>query len=343
MSRAVIPYLLVALLSFAISFSCAAQSLSTVHEDSYLSIQAGVGEVGQQAIHIGDVLSLEFRVRFDESQIRVERLDSDYFHRSFSSQGGIRLLAPPKAELLNLGSGRVESRATWTFQVLDCPTDRNPCAGVKSYQLPSFALSYQLIDENGNVLNDKSIRFRLLPHSLGVAPALVTLPGDGGRLEDSFPDGAYPAMFEIAPRRIAAGLLIAVGSLLLALSVSERFIGGPSARSARRSRRAMTRWEILHLQLHDSPMSDEQWSDRLRRCIAWFCNDELGLNPYLWINTENSQATIKDELAERTRALFMDLVNDGHIEQHRRDEYLQRFVGIAGDLSGPVALEVDLV
>ena len=175
----------------------AAPVIPTVYQDQYVLVRAGVNEVGRQPIHVGDLLSLELRIRFDSRNVRVQRFDSEYFQRGFSGQTGIRLFAPPVVTHEVLEGSLMETRAKWSFQILDCPAEQEICAGDKNYDLPVISTSYQLIDQFGQTLNDKSFRFRPWPDRIVVSPALPSSAKSERGFADYFPAGAYPDLLPV--------------------------------------------------------------------------------------------------------------------------------------------------
>ena len=127
----------------------------------------------------------------------MEQFDSEFFQRGFAGLSGIRLFAPPVVTHESLAGELVETRAAWSFQVLDCPADQETCAGDKHYELPIMSMAYQLIDASGQTLNDKTIRFRPWPDKIIVSPALPSSSGAEGNFADYFPAGAYPDMLPV--------------------------------------------------------------------------------------------------------------------------------------------------
>ena len=305
----------------------AEQAVPAVYRDEYVQIRASIPEIGLRPIHIGDAISLVVQVEFDAEQVRVENLDSDFFQRAFANQKSIKLYAPPLITRATENGGHVRIRASWPFQVLDCPGDLANCPGDKIYDLPVIPVSYQLIDKSGEVLNDKSARFRPWPGKIGVSPALsAKAPGE---LEDHFPGGAYPQALSVKDWRPANLLAIFVGALLVGAGFSKRLFKRKPRHHVVHSRSPENRWESALSCLRDTSLPDDQWTDLLRRCASWYCLDELGSNPY-------AQQSSTD-----FHLFFHDVLNEESIGPDRRNEFLARFIQLAEETVGSLTMEND--
>ena len=320
------------LLCLSAAVADAAQIVPTVYQDQYIMARAAINEAGRRPIHLGDLLSLELRVQFDSRNVRVEQFDSEYFQHAFSSQPGIRLFAAPTVKHEDLDDGKVETRAIWLFQSLDCPAEQEQCGGSKSYELPVISTSYQLIDKSGQVLNDRSFRFRPWPGKLAVVPALPSAAEIKGSFADYFPAGAYPEMFPVGEPVFGGLLAVLAGGLILAFSFGNRFSAAGKFHSLQKTRPAARRWERLLLQLQDSSLPDEQWADGLRRCASWFCLDEMHVNPYVWLTDESAAAMTLSKPTAGARALFTDIATQGDIELENRQDYLARFTRMVDEI-----------
>ena len=320
----------------------AAQIIPIVYRDPYVQVRAGIGEAGRQPIHIGDLLSLEIRIQFDSHIVRVEQFDSEYFQRGFAGLSGIRLFAPPVVTHESLEGGLVETRAAWSFQVLDCPADQETCAGDKNYELPILFVAYQLIDVSGQTLNDKTIRFRPWPDKIMVSPALPTSSAAERNFADYFPAGAYPDMLPVTLPSNGGALAVVAGGLLLALGFGIRLSNSGSLHGLPKATLAGRRWERLLMELRDSALQDEQWTDALRRCASWFCFDELDANPYAWPTDDPAASAQLPKSVAAARALFIDIASQDMIEPRKRTEYLHKFTQVADEFSARVAGERNL-
>jgi len=311
----------------------AAQIIPIVYRDPYVQVRAGIGEAGRQPIHLGDLLSLEIRIQFDSHIVRVEQFDSEYFQRGFAGLSGIRLFASPVVTHESLVGGLVETRAAWSFQVLDCPADQETCAGDKHYELPIMSMAYQLIDASGQTLNDKTIRFRPWPDKIIVSPALPSSSGAESNFADYFPAGAYPDMLPVKKPSNGGALAVAAGGLLLALGFGIRLSSSGALHGVPKTSLAGSRWERLLTDLRDSALQDEQWTDALRRCASWFCLDELDANPYAWLTDDSASSAQYPKSVADARALFIDIASQDMIEPQKRAEYLHKFAQMADEHS----------
>lgn len=309
----------------------AAQIIPIVYRDPYVEVRAGIGEAGRQPIHIGDLLSLEIRIQFDSHIVRVEQFNSEYFQRGFSNQSGIRLFAPPVVTYESLAGELMETRAVWSFQVLDCPADQKICAGDKNYELPIMSMVYQIIDASGQTLNDKTIRFKPWPDKIIVSTALPYSSGAERKFSDYFPAGAYPDMLPATNSSNGGALAVAAGGLLLALGFGISLSKSGSLHGPPETTLAGNRWERLLMELSDSALQDEQWTDALRRCASWFCLDELDANPYAWLTDDPTDSAQLPKSVAAARALFMDIANQDMIEPQKRTEFLNRFTQLADE------------
>lgn len=318
--------------------AAAAQVVPIVYQDEHVLVRAGIAEAGRRSIHIGDVLSLELRVQFDNHYVRLEKFDSEYFQRSFSSQPGFRLFSPPVVTHEDLEKDRVEIRAVWSFQILGCPAGQEICGDSKTYELPVISTSYQLIDNAGQVLNDKSFRFRPWPAKFAISSALPAAADLRDGFSDYFPAGAYPEMFPSGESSYSSSLAVLVGGILLAAAFGTRLSASGSLHGLQTKKSAGRRWEYLLMQLRDSLLQDEQWTDELRRCVCWYCLDELRVNPYVWLTDELAATAVLPNAEACARTFFIDMTSQGNIESGGREQCLARFTQMVEelvDIQGP--------
>lgn len=329
--------LLAAVLALAL-FSASAHAappVSEVYRDDFVTVRAGILEIGSQPIHLGDAVSLTIEVEFDAAQVRVETLDSDFFQRTFANHKSIKLYGPPAVTRQSRSRDLVEIRAVWQFQILDCPEDLANCAGDKIYELPVIAIAYQLVNEAGETLNNKSARFKPWPGRIAVAR---TISDSAGEFSDYFPGGAYPEALPINDRHYA-GLLAAIGGgFIFALGVGGRLLGRESRPHAMQTRLPANRWESALAELHGGSLADDQWADMLRRCATWFCLDELDCNPYAWLADSGQSISGKPNLTE-FHGFFVDVLGQESIGKEHRNEYVSRFTRLAEKTVGFRPLE----
>ena len=306
------------------------ESVPIVYEDNYVTVHAGLPEAGTRAIHLGDPLSLLIEVVFDARQVQIENLDDDVFQRVFSAIPSIRLYAPAIVTTREGSGDRIRVTGYWRLQVLACPDDLTSCPGPRSYVLPVMTLAYQLIGDAGSTRDGRAARFRPWPGKIDVAAAITVAPGLGTTLTDILPGGAYDSPQPVAEFASARVPLFAAGALLLLTG----FLA--SARQHRprvltaRPHDSNNRWEQPLTHLADDTMPDDEWSDLLRRCVTWYCMDELGQNPYAWLGAAAGVAADGIDTPAGTREFFLDVLHQERIDQSRRDEYLARLLGITG-------------
>lgn len=294
----------------------AAQTMPPVYRDEYVTIHAGVEEIGMRPIHIGDAVSFIVQLIFDADRVRVETLDSDFFQRAFASKGVIKLYAAPVVTHEDQDDGQIVIRASWPFQILGCPQDLQTCPGNKFYDLPIVSVSYQIIDEAGNTVNDKSVRFRPWPGTVAVSSTLADPKAAADNFLNNFPGGAHPEVAAIEQQN-GTGFAALIAGILLVVA---GFNGGLSEEKPRvftaHSPAPANRWQHAFFSLKNESMPDDQWADLLRRCASWYCLDELGRNPYAPITTDFDR-------------FFAEVLDQEGIEASHRGEYLSRFTQLA--------------
>ena len=142
-------------------------------------------------------------------------------------------------------------------------------------------------------------------------------------------------MLHVKTQSYGCLLALVAGSLLLALGLCGRFsTTGLLLHGRKKMRPAGSRWEQLLFHLRDSSLQDEEWTDGLRRCASWFCLDELGVNPYVWLTDDSSSAEISPASTAGARALFTDIASQCGIEPENREEYLARFTQMVKEIMG---------
>jgi hypothetical protein len=303
----------------------AAETVPEVYQDEYLTVRAGVPQVGVEPVHVGDAMTLSIELDFDGGRLQVEDLDGEFFQRAFADRQAFELYAEPAVKRIDGGSGRVTLQASWTFQILDCPGERAQCAGSKVYELPIMAVAYRLIDDAGNTVNDKSVRFRPWPGNITITPSIAALSGSAEEFADFFPGGAYQEALPVADRHYAAFVAAFTGALFLGIAIRRSFRKLASIRDVVPAGETATRWQAALACLESGNLDDARWADALRRSAAWFCLDELHCNPYAWLASGSSQPGGAAPPPDDFRAFIADLLDQECIEPQRREDYLRRF------------------
>ena len=296
----------------------AAQAVPAVYQDEYVSIHAGVADTGMRPIHLGDAISFVARIVFDSSQVRIETLDDDFFKRAFAGPGNFQLYAPAIVTQVKESGGQIEIHAAWPFQVLGCPENLTTCPGDKIYELPVISVSYQIIDETGEVVNDKSARFRPWPGRIAVVSALAVRNGRTGEFEDYFPRGAHAQAMAVSNSPGTGMVAVLAGILLVVVGLNKRQLGNRPQHHVMDAESTANRWQRALSTLQNDLLPDDQWADLLRRCASWYCADELGRNPHAPLATDFDE-------------FFSDILSEESIAAERRGDFLARFAKLAGE------------
>lgn len=305
-------------------------STPIVYEDEYVTVRAGLLESGTTAVHLGDPLTLIINVAFDAQQVQIENLDDAVFQRIFSAMPAIRQLASSTVTTNKESADRVQLTGHWRLQVVTCPDQLTSCPGLRSYELPMMTIAYQLIDDAGGRTDGRAARFRPWPGKIDVATAVTVIAEPGATITDSLPGGAYDkpqAVAEFAPARFA---LLAAGVLLLVVgyfsSTHDRRPGSLTIRSHDHD----SRWQHTLVSLKEDTLADDAWSDLLRRCVTWYCIDELSLNPYSWLGATASDVANSTDTASELRDFFLDVLHQETIAEDRRAGFLDGLMRVTG-------------
>ncbi|NNE36923.1 MAG: hypothetical protein HKN08_01360 [Gammaproteobacteria bacterium] len=313
----------------------ASEYVPDVYEDDYIIVRSGIAEAGKKPVNLGDKLSLIIEAEFPSDEVIIESLDEQLFERSWGSEKGINLIDAPVISSREMPGGISLVRSIFHFQVLDCPADLTSCRGNKVYELPVITVGYQIIDNGGNVVNNKSVRFNTNPSQIVVLQAL-DIRGEGG-LDDlsAYIGGSgYPTAMNVPEVESASMWPVLTGGLIFLASFFPVLLTGNAQHRPETRRRLNTRWESVLAQLSNDGknLSDEEYSDLLRRSTTWYCLDELSINPYDWLGHYHGGDNDKD-----VREFFIDVLNQEGISNENRQEFLNRFNAItaaAGFQSG---------
>lgn len=302
--------LFAALLGNAACFSpaSAAERAPVVHASRGVTIHAGIAEVGAgEIINFGDELTLVVRVTWDPARFTVDIPDEEFFTSAWP-ESDTPLLVGHKVELVPGQRDQTSGlRAEYRFQLLDCPGNNWSCPGNHNYPLPEFRLS--VLRDDSVTAADRELHFTPWP---GVLPLTSLIPlDDKGQLyefDDYFPAGAFPGPIEPDHRTMASLGFAVVGVLILAgglLMWPFRF-GGRRKDVAIASQ---SRWRQVLRELDaNAEPSEAVQLDKLRRALVWYCSDELIIDVFDWLDSDNSAAQTNPEHA-RFRALFLELLH----------------------------------
>lgn len=301
-----------------------------VYQDDYIIVRSGIDEAGRKPVHLGDRLSLVIEAEFPANEVIIENLDEQLFERSWGSEKGVGLIDRPEVTRIDGEDGQTIIRGSFPFQILDCPGDLTSCRGNKHYELPVFSLGYQILDGAGSVVNNKSVRFNPVPGHISVMQSL-DIQGEGGldKLSAYLGNSGYPAAMSIPQVDGAGSMALITGGILFLLSFFPVLFSRETGRPIESTRKARHRWEkVLHsLEDRDGSLSDDEWSDLLRRAVTWYAMDELGINPYNWLL--DIQHLNESPQQSDLREYFIDVLNQEGIPAEDRQEYLQKFLSLS--------------
>jgi hypothetical protein len=297
-----------------------------VYQDEYITVRAGVVETEHKPIHFGDVLTLVVEVHFNDREVLIETLGEDFFRKNWGAEKGINLRGSSAVEKVNRSADKSELKASFSFQILDCPRELTSCAGHKPYEIPLFTLGYQIVDGSGDVQNNKSVRFRPWPGKVMLTQALHIPHQAIEEFTTYFPGGAYPKALNITESQSGGLWIILTGGLLFLAGFTPRLFSDDVPYLVEPTRKPGKRWDrvLAGLQDESSQYSDEEWADNLRRLVMWFSLDELGINPCVYLH-DDSVAINNERLDKAFREFFFDVINQESITPGRRNEFLNRF------------------
>lgn len=312
---------------FALSSLAAPHTPSTeVYQDEHVTIHAAVAGVEGQILHFGDVLTLVMEVVPHSSGLELREPDGDDFTDAWPESATIHLLDHWTS--VDSASGRTAevTRVVYDFQILACPDGEALCRGTRRYEFPELTLRYQAIDEAGEVIGKQVVQFRPWPEGLMISSALPLGKNDAlFPFTTYFPAGAYPdglpgKQGHIALGLIAGGIVASLGGvLLLPLKFGMR---------SRLRVKPIPRWQHLLEQLQAGEVEgDQRFFDTLRRCLVWYCVDELAVDPFAWLErTDEASGEAADEKLSAYRSLFLDLLHHRHEQREALLEQLSDLV-----------------
>lgn len=292
-----------------------------VYADDSITVHAAVAEAGTEAIHLGDALTLIVEAVFDPDEVQVERLDEEWFRRTFSVAGALALYGSGNPVTASEGGNRIRLTMQWQFQVVGCPHEAGHCPGLKYYELPLASVAYRLASATEPGAGNRSARFRPWPGSLTVLPSIRFETDGHTAIGTAIAGGAWPEPKRADHPHTASAALLLLGGVLLGSGLIAGRRRRPMPRASQLHRNS--RWERAAMQLEDDTLDDEAWSDLLRRCLTWYCLDELGRNPFEWLRADPGRAP--DALTVECRELFYDVLAEPRIDAARRSTFRARF------------------
>jgi len=291
----------------------AADYAPEVFRSDAISIQAGITSANSQIAHFGDLLNLVVVVTYDPGRIVISEIDSTMFTSAWSSVPGVTLASWNQQAGSTAGDKRRYVHTNFIFQVLGCPDDDLPtCPGDREYPLPQFEVAFD--DRPGTGDAPQLVRFTPWPQLLRIASTMQR--DEEGQLysfETYFPAGGYPEPMDGRDGTMSA--VITAGTALAVLTGG--LIMWPFRnRRSDSATAAEPRWQRqLRLVRETGDVDDVRFVDAMRRCLVWFCNDELGIDPFVWLDlAESSDDEAEESSAARNHAqlrrLFFELLHD---------------------------------
>lgn len=286
----------------------AAEFAAEVYRDDSMTIQAGLQGSSSQVVHFGDALVLIIALSYDADKVSFQELDATLFTSAWPVANGAQLIDWQTQRGVNRELGQETIYVTYRFQILGCPDADTPtCPGDRSYVLPEFVLDVE--DLIGGDDSARSIRFRPWPETLRVSTTLQNDEDDQLLpFKAYFPAGGYPE-----PMVGEAGLRqsFVTAGISLALLIGGLLMWPFRSRTQEKTVVDQPRWQ-QQLQILDETLSEDdvRYADTLRRCLVWYCNDELRLDPFVWLDlAESGDASGDGQNNVALRSLFIDLLH----------------------------------
>ena len=309
-----------------------AQDLAAeVYRDDMLTIDAGIIGGGSQVIHFGDALTLAVAVTYDPNRVALEDLDETVFTSAWPPDSGPYLLAAAfdRGSAQGLRSQRV--MASFRFQFLDCPDEGTPtCPGDRVYTVPAFTLAYVDLES----AEPRTLTFQPTPQALTV---MTTIQRDEENqlfpFEVYFPNGGYP---DPLTGKDGTRVSLLTAGLALAILTGGIFMWPFRSRNEASASEAEPRWRTQLKALRHADSADEaRYLDGLRRCLVWYCNDELGVDPFVWLDLaergdEAGHVPEDDKGYAKLRALFVELLHNPAGKGDELRSQLENLIAQAG-------------
>ena len=289
--------------------AAAAELAAEVYRDDSITIRAGLQGSSSQVVHFGDVLVLIIAVSYDPDSVVVQEFDAAFFTAAWPASNGAQLV-DWRIRHDRISDSRLKRmHVAYRFQILGCPDDDTPtCPGDRVYALPEFVLAYEDLNASGD--SARSVRFRPWPRRLTVA---TTLQSDEENqllpFGTYFPAGGFPDPM-IGEDRIRKHFVTA--GITLALLMGGLIMWPFRSRTQGKTAADKPRWQQQLQVVREADIADDaRFLDALRRCLVWYCNDELQLDPFVWLDlAESGDASDDDRTHADLRSLFIDLLHN---------------------------------
>jgi hypothetical protein len=297
---------------FALAPAAVAQNhVAEVYRDESLVIGAGLTSGGSRVIHFGDELVLAVRVAFDPARVAVGALDASLFESAWPPAAGPYLASVHAERQTDTGPLPERRLALFRFQILACPeSDLPTCPGDRHYAVPEFSLAVEDIG-TGTL---RHVRFQPVPESLTVMPSIqLDQENQLFPFQVYFPNGGYP---QPLAGRDGTRASLATAGIALAFLTGGLLMWPFRKRTDRTAAPAVPRWrrELDALKKTDGS-DDARYLDHLRRCLVWYCNDELAIDPFVWLDLaeraeDAGEAAEDDTSLTALRKLFTELLHN---------------------------------
>lgn len=282
-------FIIMSFLITTLSFGVHAQNvplIAEVYTDQNLTVRASVLDMENRIIKFGDVLQMVIDIEYDSSTISITEIGPEFFTQAWPEDMGAFLLESTSNTQPASSGGVAKSTNIFRFQIMACPEGKVLCKGSRFYNLPEFTLEYTSLDGTGDDVEATPVLFRPWPENLMIASAIPL--GEEGELNSFatyFPTGGYPNPLTGQDLRqsyasmLAGGLIFLLGGILMS---PFSFLKRKS--SAERSKK---RWqEVLDTLKSGEIQEDKRFLDEFRKCLVWYCVDELDVDPFYWLKHE---------------------------------------------------------
>mgnify|MGYP001812380116 CR=1 FL=1 len=325
-----------AMLALPKSGTLAADTLSPeVYRDAAISIHAGLAGDSRRIVQFGDVLTLAISVTYDPDVVVLLATDGEELAVEWPDPAAIAEASWQLERGAVSESDLEQLQAALSFQVLGCPDEQMTCPGERTYALPTFTLEYRQLDAADAATAAMTVVFRPWPETVAVATSIAMDEEDQlYPFTRYFPTGGYPDPLTVADSTRASALTAGIALLTL---MGGLFMWPFGARDKKASAAATPRWQTLLAELRNDNLEEEaRFLDSLRRCVVWYCNDELHIDPFVWLDLAERADEAGDEVEDdkayaELRSLFVDLL---HNPVGRCAELRTRLEEITGNSAG---------
>ena len=300
---------MIAALAVAAVLPAAAEFAAEVYRDDSITVRAGLQGSSSQYVHFGDVLVLLIAVSYDSNKVSIHELDETLFTSAWPVDAGAQLVDWQIRRGARSASRIKSVHATYRFQILGCPDDETPtCPGNRIYAWPEFVFGYEDLTASGD--SARSIHFRPWPETLTVSTTLQSDEDDQlYPFETYFPAGGYPDPL-VGKDGMRRSFLTA--GITLALMMGGILMWPFRSRTQDKAADELPRWQqqLQNLRATDAT-DDARFMDALRRCLVWYCNDELKVDPFVWLDlAEPGDGSGDERNHAELRSLFIDLLHN---------------------------------